>query len=225
MQAHSPQPAQAAAPRRARGGRPSAEKAGDVDRRILDAATRLFLRHGFDATNCDQVAVEAGAGKASIYARYANKEALFAAVVRRKVEASLAPSEAIPVHLPLVERLRVVGGSVLTHALAPEAVALMRVVIATAYRMPDLARLADGIGREQGVERMAQAIAGRDADAPGALERARPVAAKFIDLVFTPCQMRALIGDDPGQLHAQADASISEATTLLSKGGWLDSWA
>ena len=134
--------------KRRRGGRPSAEQAGEVDRRILDAATDLFLRLGFDATSCDQVVIQAGAGKASLYARYANKEELFAAVVRRMVEETLLPSSDVPWHLPVRDRLRAVAGSLLSHALSPEAVALMRVCVTTAHRMPELARLVDRIGRD-----------------------------------------------------------------------------
>jgi AcrR family transcriptional regulator len=206
--------------KRRRGGRPSADQAGDVDRRILDAATDLFLRLGYDATSCDQVVVLAGAGKASLYARYANKEALFAAVVRRMVDHTLVPSGAVPWHLPVQDRLRAVGHSLLEHALTPEAVALMRVVVTTAHRMPDLARLVDRIGRDGGVACVAQAIAGADA-APDRIEQASTVAARFIDMVFVPHQMRALIGDDREQLDATASCRIDDAIDLLTRAGWL----
>ena len=189
------------AAKRGRGGRPSADQAGEVDRRILDAATDLFLRLGFDATSCDQVVVQAGAGKASLYARYANKEELFTAVVRRMVDRTLVPSGEVPWHLSLRDRLRAVGHSLLDHALAPEAVALMRVVITTAHRMPDLARLVDRISRDGGVACVAQAIAGADAT-PEQIEQASRVAGRFIDMVFVPHQMRALIGDSREQLNA-----------------------
>ncbi|MDB5615294.1 MAG: Transcriptional regulator, TetR family, partial [Devosia sp.] len=133
MQVKSQNQEQTPAPQKGRGGRPSANRAGDVDRRLLDAARRLFLANGFDATSCELVAADAGAGKASLYARYANKEALFTAVVRRNVETMLAhPVDLIPTELPARERLRVVGSSILIHALQPDVVSLMRVVIATA---------------------------------------------------------------------------------------------
>ncbi|GGE78358.1 TetR/AcrR family transcriptional regulator [Sphingomonas prati] len=208
--------------RRRRGGRPSADKAGEVDRRILDAATDLFLQLGFDATSCDQVVAQAGAGKASLYARYANKEELFAAVVRRKVERTLIPSGAVPWHLSVRDRLRAVGHSLLDHALAPEAVALMRVVVTTAHRMPDLARLVDRIGRDGGVACVARAIAGSDAP-PEKIEEASRVAVRFIDMVFVPHQMRALIGDTREQLDAEAPPRIDDAIDLLSRAGWLPS--
>ncbi|WP_242183026.1 TetR/AcrR family transcriptional regulator [Sphingomonas sp. CARO-RG-8B-R24-01] len=208
-------------PKRRRGGRPSADQAGDVDRRILDAATDLFLRLGYDATSCDQVVVQAGAGKASLYARYANKEELFAAVVRRMVDHTLVPSGAVPWDLSVQDRLRAVGHSLLEHALTPEAVALMRVVVTTAHRMPDLARLVDRIGRDGGIACVAQAIAGVDA-APDRVAQASDVAGRFIDMVFVPHQMRALIGDDRAQLDATASRRIDDAIDLLTRAGWLD---
>lgn len=212
------------AAKRGRGGRPSAEQAGEVDRRILDAATALFLRLGFDATSCDQVVVQAGAGKASLYARYANKEELFAAVVRRMVDRTLVPSAEVPWHLPVRERLRVVGHSLLAHALMSEAVALMRVVVTTAHRMPDIARLVDRIGRDSGVASVARAIAGPEA-APDRMQHASGIADRFIDLVFVPQQMRALIGDDREQLDAEAPRRIDDAIYLLDRAGLLDSYA
>lgn len=210
--------------RRRRAGRPPARHAGDVDRRILDAATSLFLRVGFDATSCDQVVALAGAGKASLYARYANKEELFAAAVRDQVERSLAPSADVPLDLPLPARLQAVGRSILSHALQPDVVALMRVVLATAQRMPDLAQQADRTGRDRAVERVADAIAGGASTEPGAIEQALPAAAKFIDLIFVPNQMRALLGEDPDTLLAHSVRSIDDAVDLLEKGGWLDAW-
>jgi len=210
-------------PRRGRGGRPPAKDAGDVDRRILDAAESLFLRLGFDATSCEQVVAQAGAGKASLYARYANKEALFAAVVRDNVERSLAPAADVSTDASLDVRLRAVGRSILTHALKPDVVALMRVVLATAHRMPDLARLADQIGRDGAVRRVAATIAGKATNREEALDRALPVANKFIDLVFVPTQMRALLGDDPNELALTGARRVDEAVELLAKAGWLSS--
>jgi AcrR family transcriptional regulator len=209
-----------AAIRRGRGGRPPAKEAGDVDRRILDAAGSLFLRLGFDATSCEQVVAQAGAGKASLYARYANKEALFAAVVRDNAERSLAPTANVPTDLPLEVRLQTVGRDMLAHALQPEVIALMRVVLATAHRMPDLARMADKIGRDRAIRHVAVTIASTAAN-QGEMDRVLAVASKFIDLVFVPIQMRALFGDDPDELAQAGAQRVDEAVDLLIKSGWL----
>ncbi|WP_241659844.1 TetR/AcrR family transcriptional regulator C-terminal domain-containing protein [Sphingomonas glacialis] len=114
-----------------------------------------------------------------------------------------------------------VGHSLLDHALTPEAVALMRVVVTTAHRMPDLARLVDRIGRDGGIACVARAIAGADA-APNQIAQASDLAGRFIDMVFVPHQMRALIGDDREQLDAAAALRIDDAIDLLTRAGRLD---
>lgn len=207
-----------------RSGRPSAANTGEVEARLLDAATQLFLTHGFEATSCDQVVALAGASKGSLYARYSNKEELFAAVVHRVVDRSLRPSGDIPSDLPLAERLRVVGAEILHHALEPDALAMMRLVIATATRFPALAQFADRIGWEGGVERVAKVISAQAGDDPVALARAKPAAAWFISLTFAPQQMRALLGESSLSLNKSAAARVDEAVKMLSRSGWLDDW-
>jgi len=205
-----------------RAGRPLAVNAGEVDRRLLDAATQLFLNRGFEATSCDQIATLAGAGKGSLYARYANKEELFTAVVRRSVEASVRPSNDSISELPLMERLRIVGLDILHHSLQADSVAMMRMVIATATRFPELAQLADRIGWEGGVERVAEVISARAQ--PDSLPRARPAAAWFISLTFAPQQMRALFGESSHSLRVAARVRVDEAIKMLAQSGWLDGW-
>ena len=210
--------------RRGRGGRPPRSRASEVDERILDAAKRLFLEHGFEATSCDHIAALARAGKVSLYARYANKEALFAAVIRRAVDQALAPASVVNSELPLRERLIAVGISLLEHSLQPDAVALMRAIIAVAPKMPELAQHVDRIGWEVGVGRVAAAIAARHADDDAMLKKAWDVAARFIELVFVPHLMRALIGDSGAILRASAHARIENAIDLLSASDSLKSW-
>lgn len=206
---------------RKRGGRPSAEHAGEVDRRILDAATTLFLRAGFDATSCDQVVAMAGAGKATLYARYANKDALFSAVVHRALEGVAPAAPDLPNAMPVRERLRAVGLHLLQQALTEESVALLRVCLTTAQRLPELSRMVDQSGREGGVASIVAALTG---PSPAQVEAATAIAQRFIDLVVVPQQMRALVGDDREQLDAAAPRRVDEAIDLLARAGLLDAF-
>ncbi|MTD53161.1 TetR family transcriptional regulator [Amycolatopsis sp. RM579] len=56
-------------------------------RRILDAATEEFARYGIAGARVDNIAANAGANKARIYAYYGSKEALFDAVLADNVAA------------------------------------------------------------------------------------------------------------------------------------------
>jgi AcrR family transcriptional regulator len=54
--------------------------------RILEAATRLFLRHGFRAVGVDTVIAEAGVAKMTLYAHFPSKDDLIAAYLERANE-------------------------------------------------------------------------------------------------------------------------------------------
>src|ERR1700704_2187681 len=80
--------------RRGAGGRPTREEALRRDARLLDVATTLFMERGFDGTSIDAVAEAAGVSKPTVYARYRDKRDLFAAVLRGRIRAWLAPVSA-----------------------------------------------------------------------------------------------------------------------------------
>ena len=44
-------------------GRPPKQLEGEVEERILDAARKLFLQHGFEGSSVDEIAVAARSGK------------------------------------------------------------------------------------------------------------------------------------------------------------------
>ena len=68
-----------------------AEHLGPERRRplVLDAALRLFVERGYDATSMDAIAQAAGVTKPVVYACYPSKEELFAALLDREEERTL----------------------------------------------------------------------------------------------------------------------------------------
>lgn len=62
--------------------------------RLVVAAETLFSRHGLKAVTMAAIAAEAGLAKATVYAYFPDKEALFRAVAERFAEALLAAVEA-----------------------------------------------------------------------------------------------------------------------------------
>ncbi|MDD3799265.1 MAG: helix-turn-helix domain containing protein [Novosphingobium sp.] len=74
--------------------------------RIMDAAEKLFARQGYQATTLRDIAEDAGLREPGIYNHFANKEALYAAVLERSLrpmeqriarllEAPITPAEAL----------------------------------------------------------------------------------------------------------------------------------
>lgn len=56
------------------------DRAGEKRRRILDAARFLMLRNGLRGTTMESIAREAEIAKATLYAQFADKEAIFAGI-------------------------------------------------------------------------------------------------------------------------------------------------
>lgn len=206
--------------KRGRGGRPPAGREGDVEARLLAAAQKLFLERGYDGTSCDQVAVDARAGKASIYARYANKQALFSAVVNNMLARSFEQDD-VTVETPLRERLAAVGMRMLTDALHPDAVALLRLVVAELPRFAQGGLPADQLVWQAGVRRVAMAIALRE---PGRVDEAIGAAERFIELAIMPAVMRGMLGESTEHLLKAGPARISETAAFLAAIGALDGW-
>lgn len=206
--------------KRGRGGRPPAGREGDVEARLLAAATKLFLERGYDGTSCDQVAVDARAGKASIYARYANKQALFSAVVNNMLARSFEQDD-VAVETPLRERLAAVGMRMLTDSLHPDAVALLRLVVAELPRFVQGGLPADQLVWQAGVRRVAKAMALRE---PGRVDEAIGAAERFIEVAVMPAVMRAMLGEPAEQLLADGAGRISSAILYLEASGELAVW-
>jgi AcrR family transcriptional regulator len=70
------------------------ERDGDTELRILDAARRVFIRHGTAGARMQEIAAEAGVNQALLHYYFRSKDRL-AAVVFREAAARLLPAIAV----------------------------------------------------------------------------------------------------------------------------------
>lgn len=66
-------------------GRPTRAQSAAITQDILQAATDLFLRDGFDGTTMEAVAAQVGVPKTTLYKRFRDKGELLAAVIAQRV--------------------------------------------------------------------------------------------------------------------------------------------
>ncbi len=71
-----------------------ARQAAETRRRIVEAAARLFLRHGYAATSIHAIAAEAGVAVQTVYASLRNKRQILEAVIQARVR---GPDEEVAV--------------------------------------------------------------------------------------------------------------------------------
>ena len=127
----------------ARRGRPSADQVAAIERRILSVACATFLEHGFAHSSMDAIAAAAGVSKGTLYARYVGKAELFHAIALEQIAAwrhhAPAPIRA-EAGITESERLYRYGIAFLARMRMPEIAAFHHLIVAEAYRFPDLAR-------------------------------------------------------------------------------------
>ncbi len=143
---------------------------------VLTASWRLFLAHGVEAVAVDTIAAEAGVSKATVYAHFSDKRALFQEGVRREM-AKIEAAQKIGQHAPdatsgatSLRDVLIAFGEGLMHFLAsPGAVDFYGSLSGELRRTPDLARLFHEAGPGRTQANLATILAsplGADLDLP-----------------------------------------------------------
>jgi TetR/AcrR family transcriptional regulator, mexJK operon transcriptional repressor len=134
-----------------RGGRPLLEDVPRRNEHLLDIATDIFVRLGYNPTTLDRIAAEAGVAKRTIYARYPDKQALFFAVMRRLSERRVFDSLWDDDDLPLREGLSRRARAMMERALSDHELAIARLYMVELTHFPELGKsLWKAVEDEQG---------------------------------------------------------------------------
>ena len=184
---------------------------------ILQAAGELFMAQGYGAVSMDAIARTAGVSKATLYAHFASKDALFANIVGEGCREGIQTHDFLPdVGTDLEAALISLGQRMLRFLLGPRALAIHRVVIAESVRFPELGRafyengpalfrhmLADWLLRQQAAGRLI-------------VPNPQQAADQFVGLlrgagVFT----RASLGLAPAPTDAEIDATVAGAVSTF----------
>jgi AcrR family transcriptional regulator len=182
------------------------------EQQILGAAGALFMAQGYGATSMDAIARKAGVSKATLYARFRDKEDLFAAIIsaacRRHAESLSGPE---------IEQgdvgaaLRRMARDFLMLLLSPQAGAIYRIVIAEGPRFPELGRVFYESGPRRTLDRLASYL--RHADAQGLLRIAEPrsAAEQFAGMLKGDLHLRHLLGLAETPKAAELDRLVDGA--------------
>jgi TetR/AcrR family transcriptional regulator, mexJK operon transcriptional repressor len=197
-----------------RGGRPSRADALRLRQRILEVATELFLAEGYGSTTIEAVAARAGISKRTLYHRFDDKSALFAAVVHDIIE-QIRPPPGVPLieGATLHDVLRRLAAMILRAALAPTALALHRLVTAESARFPELIRSVHNDGSTREAIALIGGLLARDPRESTLSAENRVFAAQqFLVMIVSLPQRRAMgygTPMTPVELDTWADKSVS----------------
>jgi AcrR family transcriptional regulator len=192
-----------AAPRRTR---PRGETRRE---QILDAATAVFLKHGYAGATIELVVARAGASKATIYSFFGDKEGLFTALVDERAGRILAGFPDVEVGtVDVPTALAEIARQYMAVAMSPEAIGLYRLILAEGPRFPELVERVYRVGHERVAAGVAQALrtwAGRgriSADDPDRL------ATQLLDIVRGDLHLRLVAGVRPDDLAEAIESNI-----------------
>lgn len=190
---------------------------------VLRAASGVFLQHGFSAATTDMIQREAGVSKATVYALYPTKEALFEAVVHAECLGFADGLRAIRLDsIDIGAALRRLATAYLKIVLSPRGLALYRVAIAEAGRFPHLAAVFYGAGPKliAGIveENLKKMLGAGDIDTRGVAIGV--VASHFVSLARGEAQLECLTHPDrpPSDAQIQRWARAATVTFLLAYG-------
>lgn len=206
----------AARPSRRPQGRPSAAQAAALPQRLHDAALRVFTEHGYARASMEAIARDAGISRKTLYARYANKAEVLAAVVDRLLVSSLGPNptaaESTSKRDPRESLLTLARELASLSSSAPVA-GLNRLMLAEAAHVPVLAHLFADI-YERAIDAVsAVLISLRDAGHLHGLGDVRLAATLFIEMSASVPRLRAVLGQPMSR--PQIDAQTHAAVDLL----------
>jgi AcrR family transcriptional regulator len=201
-------------------GRLPAAEAAQIPERLLDAATELFTRSGYAKTSMEAIAKHAGASSKTVYSRFANKEEVLHAVVKRLFDRAVSAdgsAESAPVASadPRAFLLEV-ARDLADLSRAPTTVGLNRLIVAEAFQVPELARLfielherACTMVREP-LEQWLASGALPDVEDPDA------AAVIFVEMVASIPRLRALLGKPLRK--EEVDRLVTSAVDLFLRG-------
>lgn len=207
----------AAAPRIRRSqGRPSAAEAAALPLRLLDAALLVFTESGYARASMDAIARAAGISRKTLYARYANKAEVLAAVVGRLLDSALGPPPTRAAHTATHDPralLLALAQDLARLSSSPQVAGLNRLILAEAAHVPALARLFADI-YERAIDAVNAVLVGlRDAGHLSRLDDVRMAATLFIEMSASVPRLRAMLGQPMSS--PQIDLQARAAADLL----------
>jgi TetR/AcrR family transcriptional repressor of mexJK operon len=195
----------------------SSEDISPKRRQILAAAEALFLSQGYGAVSMDAVARLAGVSKATLYAHFTSKDALFATIVADKgsqtpIEPGLFPDHVEDLHAALTA----IGQRVVRFMLLPRTLAIFRVTIAESGRFPELGRAFWENGPELFADTFCAWISSPAVRVH--LHAPDPLTAThhFMSLMRSTLFLRATLGLAGDPTEAEIDTTVEDAV-----GAWL----
>jgi len=184
---------------------------------ILDAATRVFLQHGYEGTSMDRVATESGAARRTLYNQFESKEALFEAMTAR-IWASFPVFDITrdeeSLRDPRVGLTRL-GHAVSNFWIPAEAVAFLRMVISEGSRFPALTKTFFEKGKAPAMDAVATYLEALSKRKLVKIGNSKLAARQFLGLIDEPLLWVRVVGIDETYSQQERDVIVENAVDMF----------
>jgi AcrR family transcriptional regulator len=187
---------------------------------ILEAATAVFLAHGYEGARLDEVIRRSGGSLATLYGQFGGKEGLFAAIIAEICAKMVAGLPSLDDATPKAPEqvLSAFASAYLQLLLAPVSLALYRMVISESARFPELGRAVFEAGPATAADRLAGYLRREARRGALAVPNAGLAARQFLEMVKGDLHVRALFGAGPAPSAKEVDACVRAATRIFLDG-------
>jgi AcrR family transcriptional regulator len=167
-------------------------------KQILDGARRVFFAQGFAAASMGEIARAAKVSKGTLYVYFDSKEALFTALVEEtKRETAERATEIDPDDPDVAKVLTGLGVRLIGKMVAPQHVAMVRMVIGAADQFPELGRVFYDAGPGYGMKRLAAYLAHQHAQGRLVVPDPETAAWQLNGMLNHPVSTRVLLAGGP----------------------------
>jgi TetR/AcrR family transcriptional regulator, mexJK operon transcriptional repressor len=186
------------------------------ERRILEAALKVFSETGYSGATMDAVAIEAGLSKPTLYQYFASKEALFSGMMLgerdQMLEFFLHPSGK-----GIVADLHGFAWDYADTVMRPNLLSLARLIIGEVQRFPEIGRAYQESGPDRLLRGIMDYLEGRRAAGQLAFEDAELAAQDLWGLILSAPRTQALYMPDHLPTRAEVARYLNNGLRVFLK--------
>lgn len=186
---------------------------------IIEGATQMFLKHGFDKVSMDKIAKAAPVSKATLYHHFENKDALFAAVIFEICKSLLdTMTEIAPESKNVEGHLRRIAEAFVDLIFTDKALAIYRLIIAECRHFPELGRLVYDSAPKIALRQLEKYLQTLQCDKRFTITDVAFSADAFFSLLKGDLHFKCLLGISPLPSAEQKRALIDEVIAFYMRG-------
>ena len=188
---------------------------------IIEGATMLFLKHGFQTVSMDKVAQAAPVSKATLYRYFSSKDMLLAAVIDELCADLWQTMDEVSMDLSSIENnLKKIATAFVDFIFSEQGLAIYRLVVAECTDFPELGELVYKTGPKTALSQLEHYLAEINQQDNINIPDITFAADSFFSLLKGELHFQCLLGIKPLPTVIEKEQHINQIVTFFIQG-WL----